>query len=111
MQCLNIKERKLLELQITQTRHHLSILDGNMSKIVSEYDQEIPQSQTADKPMAPQGRAKQQSQDARKLEFSLFLKMLRLGEFRVCSGSSFQSQIVVGKKMYSKDQTLLCLSI
>ena len=26
-------------------------------KIVSEYDQEIPQSQTADKPMAPQGRA------------------------------------------------------
>ena len=28
--------------------------------IVSEYDQEIPQSQTADKPMAPQGRATQQ---------------------------------------------------
>ena len=27
----------------------------------SEYDQEIPLSQTADKPMAPQGRAKQQS--------------------------------------------------
>ena len=26
-------------------------------KIVSEYDQEIPLSQTADKPMAPQGRA------------------------------------------------------
>ena len=25
--------------------------------IVSEYDQEIPQSQTADKPMAPRGRA------------------------------------------------------
>ena len=25
------------------------------SKIVSEYDQEIPQSQTADNPMAPQG--------------------------------------------------------
>ena len=29
----------------------------------SEYDQEIPQSQTADKPMAPRGRATQQSQD------------------------------------------------
>ena len=28
-------------------------------KIVSEYDQEIPQSQTADKPMAPRGRATQ----------------------------------------------------
>ena len=31
-----------------------------------EYDQEIPQSQTADKPMALQGRATQQSQDPRK---------------------------------------------
>ena len=27
----------------------------------SEYDQEIPQSQTADKPMSPRGRATQQS--------------------------------------------------
>ena len=35
-------------------------------KIVSEYDQEIPQSQTADKPMAPRGRVTQQSQDTRK---------------------------------------------
>ena len=34
--------------------------------IVSEYDQEIPQSQTADKPMAPQGRATQQSRETRK---------------------------------------------
>ena len=31
------------------------------AKIVSEYDQEIPQSQTADKPMAPRGRATQPS--------------------------------------------------
>ena len=31
------------------------------SKIVSEYDQEIPQSQTADNPMAPRGRAASQS--------------------------------------------------
>ena len=28
-----------------------------VSKIVSEYDQEIPQSQTADNPVAPPGRA------------------------------------------------------
>ena len=28
-----------------------------MSKIVSEYDQEIPQSETADNPVAPRGRA------------------------------------------------------
>ena len=32
----------------------------------SEYGQEKPQSQTADKPMAPQGRATQQSRDTRK---------------------------------------------
>ena len=35
-------------------------------KIVSEYDQEIPQSQTADNPAAPRGRAAQPSQDTRK---------------------------------------------
>ena len=35
-------------------------------KIVSEYDQEIQQSQTADKPMASWGRAKQHPRDARK---------------------------------------------
>ena len=35
-------------------------------KIVSEYDQEIPQSQTADNPMAPRGRATQPSRDIRK---------------------------------------------
>ena len=32
---------------------------GQLLKIVSEYDQEIPQSQTADKPMAPRERATQ----------------------------------------------------
>ena len=32
---------------------------GLMAKLVSEYDQEIPQSQTADNPMAPPGRAAQ----------------------------------------------------
>ena len=32
----------------------------------SEYDQKIPQSQTADKPMAPRGRATQPSRDTRK---------------------------------------------
>ena len=35
-------------------------------KIVSEYDQEIPQSQTADNPVAPQERAAQPSRDTRK---------------------------------------------
>ena len=36
------------------------------AKIVSEYDQEIPQSQTADNPVAPRGRAAQPSRDTRK---------------------------------------------
>ena len=36
-----------------------------LTKIVSEYDQEIPQSQTADNPMAPRGRAAQPSRDTR----------------------------------------------
>ena len=31
------------------------------TKIISEYDQEIPQSQTADNPVAPRGRAAQPS--------------------------------------------------
>ena len=39
---------------------------GAWLKIVSEYDQEIPQSQTADNPMAPRGRAAQPSRDTRK---------------------------------------------
>ena len=42
------------------------LVDFNPTKIVSEYDQEIPQSQTADKPMAPRGRAAQPSRDTRK---------------------------------------------
>ena len=34
-----------------------------MSKIVGEYNQEIQQLQTEDKPMSPRGRATQQSPD------------------------------------------------
>ena len=37
-----------------------------LQEIVSEYDQEIPQSQTADNPLAPRGRAAQPSRDTRK---------------------------------------------
>ena len=39
--------------------------DVSVSKIVSEYDQEIPQSQTADIPVAPRGRAAQPSRDTK----------------------------------------------
>ena len=38
---------------------------GIQLKIVSEYDQEIPQSQTADNPKAPRGRATQPLRDTR----------------------------------------------
>ena len=41
------------------------VLYNNVFRIESEY-QEIQQSQTADNPMTPQGRAKQQSRDTRK---------------------------------------------
>ena len=37
-----------------------------MLRIVSEYDQEIPKSQTADNPVTPRGRAPQPSRDTRK---------------------------------------------
>ena len=37
----------------------------NFPKIVSEYDQEIPQSQTADNPLAPRGRAALPSRDTK----------------------------------------------
>ena len=37
-----------------------------LSVKISEYDQEIPQSQTADNPVAPGGRAAQPSRDTRK---------------------------------------------
>ena len=39
-------------------------------KIVSEYDQEIPQSQTADNPVASRGRAAQPSRDTRKTNYA-----------------------------------------
>ena len=42
----------------------LLLLKGNHKN--SEYDQEIPQSQTTDNPVAPRGRAAQPSQGTRK---------------------------------------------
>ena len=44
-------------MDLTVTSRSLEILP----KIVSEYDQEITQSQTADNPVAPRGRAAQPS--------------------------------------------------
>ena len=43
------------------------------AKLVSEYDQEIPQSQTADNPVAPQGRAAQPSSIASSFNIRLLI--------------------------------------
>ena len=40
--------------------------NASFFRIVSEYDQQIPQSQTEDNPVAPRGRAAQPSQDTKK---------------------------------------------
>ena len=42
------------------------LLMRTIAKIVSEYDQEIPQSQPVENPVEPRGRAAQPSQDTRK---------------------------------------------
>ena len=49
----------------TEGNQKLHLLKDEL-KIVSEYDQEIPQSQTADNPVTPRGRAAQPSRDTRK---------------------------------------------
>ena len=46
-------------------------------QIVSEYDQEIPQSQTADNPVAPRGRAPQPSRDTNEAKQSALSSPLR----------------------------------
>ena len=58
----------LLIKMIAELKGHKAMHKIKLNKhrhIVSEYDQEIPQSQTADKFMAPQGRATQQPHDTR----------------------------------------------
>ena len=53
---LGLGKRTMLQFQLQCRNMYLC---SKATKIVSEYDQEIPQSQTADKPMAPRGRATQ----------------------------------------------------
>ena len=53
---------KIILQSLTYLKLHIKI----KAKIVSEYDQEIPQSQTADNPVAPRERAAQPSRDTRK---------------------------------------------
>ena len=51
----------MIFLQTTFSTYMFSFLLDLKLKIVSEYDQELPPSQTVDKPMALQGRATQHS--------------------------------------------------
>ena len=52
-------------------RHSELIVKYNIGlKIVSEYDQEIPHSPTADNSISPQGRATQPSRDTRKTNYA-----------------------------------------
>ena len=62
--------------QLGMVNAHLPIKMSLFSKIVREYDQEIPQSQTADNPVAPRGRAAQPSRDKPIMVFSKRLDML-----------------------------------
>ena len=49
--------------QITPSKNSKNGVDVKMSKIVSEYNQEIQHLQNIDKPMSPRGRATKQSPD------------------------------------------------
>ena len=50
--CTNMQFGTMQKMEVTGHCLRCSTTP-NVTKIVSEYDQEIPQSQTADKPMAP----------------------------------------------------------
>ena len=63
----DLKHNHDTEPRNTHTLHPFNVLIAKKgaSFINSEYDQEIPHSQTTDKPMVPRGRATQQSRDTR----------------------------------------------
>ena len=63
-----VKPEKKTENWVSKANYRLMQVKllQNAPKKVSEYDQEIPQSQTADNPVAPRGRAAQPSRDTRK---------------------------------------------
>ena len=55
-----------IESETMSENEDSTMSDAETSRIVSEYDQELPQPQTADIPVAPRGRAAQPSRDTRK---------------------------------------------
>ena len=59
------KSITLVNIQLSSRKFNIYSNAFFQFTIVSEYDQEIPQSQTADNPKAPRGRATQPSRDTR----------------------------------------------
>ena len=68
MHCLYVRTGEFQTLGIFLHQANRTLNQLIMFEIYknSEYDQEIPQSQTADNPVASRGRAAQPSQDTRK---------------------------------------------
>ena len=66
LKCVDMLISNYNKTCVKQTHKNRQNKSLNDKKIVSEYDQEIPQSQTADNPVALRGRAAQPSQDSRK---------------------------------------------
>ena len=66
--CIPVDTKPLNNVALTSMRRDDDVAYGVglTLKIVSEYDQEIPQSQTAQNPMAPRGIANQPSRVTRK---------------------------------------------
>ena len=64
--CVKSSDRRVFSKYIIITFSCLNTVKIILAKTVREYDQEIPQSQTADIPMAPRGRVTQPSRDTRK---------------------------------------------
>ena len=66
MLIITVEEHDLPNVRFLKSEIHVGFF-VNMSEIVSEYNQELPQSQTADNTMTARGRATQQSRDTRKI--------------------------------------------
>ena len=66
MQCIITEKPSNQTYKLWWNKESQIVRAKETSKIVIEYDQEIPQSQTADNPMAPWGRAIQPSGDTAK---------------------------------------------
>ena len=65
MLIITVEDHDVPNVRFLKSEIHVGFF-VNMSEIVSEYDQELPQSQTADNPVTPRGRAAKPSRDTRK---------------------------------------------